>query len=112
MLRVTLHKGGRIHSAEVSENANLVVNAGIKRFPYPHLRYGCGMGKCGKCACQVISGGKDLPPPSWKEQNRLGDKIDQGYRLMCQLWLTADIEIRQDVEVGAAAATVRSSGDR
>lgn len=99
MLTVVFHKAGQTFTDIVKENANLVVLAGIKRFPFPHLRYGCGMGKCAKCACHVIAGGEHLPPPNWKEKKRLGEHINQGYRLACQLWLTHDIELAQDVDV-------------
>ena len=50
MPTIVLHRAGQIHQGEVKENTNLVVRAGIKQFPFPHLRYGCGMGKCAKCA--------------------------------------------------------------
>lgn len=100
MPRVVLRKDGTEHQGDVPDNANLVVRAGIRQFPYPHLSYGCGMGKCGKCACQVLNGQQDLPDPNWKEVKVLGDRIEAGYRLMCQLWLSKDIELAQ----GSAAA--------
>ncbi|OZI20780.1 ferredoxin [Bordetella genomosp. 9] len=96
MPTVVFHKAGRSYTDVVQDNANLVVRAGIKRFPYPHLRYECGMGKCAKCACRVLTGAEHLPPPNWKEKKQLGERLDQGYRLACQLWLTADIELAQD----------------
>ncbi len=80
---------------EVGENTNLVVRAGIKQFPYPLLRYGCGMGKCCKCASRILSGAEHLPPPNWKEKKQLGARLDDGYRLVCQLWLMHDIELEQ-----------------
>ncbi len=95
MPHVMLRKNGAEHRGEVPDNANLVVRAGIRQFPYPHLSYGCGMGKCGKCACQVLNGQQDLPAPNWKEIKVLGDRIEVGYRLMCQLWLFTDIELAQ-----------------
>ncbi|ARP83933.1 ferredoxin [Bordetella genomosp. 8] len=96
MPTVVFHKAGHSYTDVVQDNANLVVRAGIKRFPYPHLRYECGMGKCAKCACRVLAGAEHLPPPNWKEKKQLGERLDQGYRLACQLWLTADIELAQD----------------
>ncbi|MGY6268217.1 2Fe-2S iron-sulfur cluster-binding protein [Achromobacter denitrificans] len=98
MPTVVFHKGGQTYTDVVKENTNLVVRAGIKQFPYPHLRYECGMGKCAKCACRVLSGAEHLPPVNWKEKKQLGERIDQGYRLACQLWLNSDIELTQDVE--------------
>ncbi len=81
-------------------NVNLVVRAGIKQFPFPHLSYGCGMGKCSKCTCKILQGGDKLAPPNWKEQQQLGDKLAQGYRLVCQLWINDDLELSQDETVG------------
>ena len=108
MPRITFHREGQAYEGEVGENTNLVVRAGIKQFPFPHLRYGCGMGKCGKCACRVLKGAEQLPEPNWKEKKRLGAGLDEGYRLICQLWLSHDIELEQDkipVEPLAPAAS-------
>lgn len=92
---VTIHKGGTEFHGEVPENSNLVVRAGVKKFPFPHLSYGCGMGKCGKCACRVMAGAEVLPAPNWKEEKVLGDRLAGGERLMCQLWLSHDIALEQ-----------------
>ncbi len=69
MPTVVFHKGGQTYTEVVKENTNLVVRAGIKQFPYPHLRYECGMGKCAKCACRVLAGAEQLPPVNWKEKS-------------------------------------------
>ncbi|MCW2241453.1 (2Fe-2S)-binding protein [Azospirillum canadense] len=98
MPMVIFHKDGQTHRDEVQERTNLVVRAGIRKFPFPHLRYSCGMGKCGACACRVIAGGEHLPDPNWKEKRQLGDRLAQGYRLACQLWVSHDIELAQDSE--------------
>ena len=95
MPKVVVHKNGKAHAGEVKENSNLVVRAGIRQFPYPDLSYGCGMGKCGKCTSRIIAGAEHLPPPNWKEQKVLGEKIGEGYRLICQLWIHHDIELEQ-----------------
>jgi ferredoxin len=103
MARVVFRKLGQVYEDEVKDNSNLVVRAGIKQFPFPHLRYGCGMGKCSKCACRVLAGGEHLPPPNWKEKKMLGDNLARGYRLCCQVWIQNDIELEQDSdEVWAA----------
>ncbi|OLL31705.1 ferredoxin [Burkholderia sp. SRS-W-2-2016] len=93
---VVFHRNAEVHQAEVKENTNLVVRAGIRQFPFPHLRYECGMGKCARCACRVLAGGEHLPPPNWKEKKQLGARLDEGYRLACQLWIEHDIELAQD----------------
>ncbi|MGZ5036655.1 MAG: 2Fe-2S iron-sulfur cluster-binding protein [Usitatibacter sp.] len=103
MPKVVFRKLGQVYEGEVKEDTNLVVRAGIRQFPFPHLRYGCGMGKCSKCACQVIAGAEHLAPPNWKEKKMLGDNLARGYRLCCQLWIRHDIELMQDSdEVWAA----------
>lgn len=99
MPQVVFHRNGEVNRGEVRDNTNLVVRTGIKQFPYPYLRFGCGMGKCGRCACRVLSGGADLAPPNWKEKQQLGELLDEGYRLMCQLWIHHDIELEQDDRV-------------
>ena len=95
MPRITFHKLGQVYVDEVKPGANLVVRAGIKQYPYPHLVYECGMGKCAKCACKVLSGAEHLPPPNWKEKKQLGARLDDGFRLACQLWVEHDLELEQ-----------------
>jgi ferredoxin len=89
-----LHKDGQVYEQEIAANSNMVVLAGIKKFPY--LKYGCGMGKCTKCTIKVISGGDNLPEPTWKENKMLGEKLNDGFRLACQLYITDDIEFFQE----------------
>ncbi len=93
---VVIHKNGEAHRGEVKDDTNLVVRAGIKQFPFPYLAYKCGMGKCATCASRIIGGAEHLPPPNWKEKKQLGDRLDEGYRLVCQLWVKHDIELVQD----------------
>ncbi|MEK4030558.1 MULTISPECIES: 2Fe-2S iron-sulfur cluster-binding protein [Bacillaceae] len=94
MPKVKLHVDGSIVEQEVKDNANLVVLAAIRQFP--KLKYGCGMGRCTKCTCQVIEGTESLGPPNWKEEKMLGDKVNEGYRLTCQLTITGDVELSQE----------------
>jgi ferredoxin len=96
VITVQFRKGDDVFSEELPENTNLVVRTGIKKFPWPHLRFGCGMGKCGKCACRVLAGGEMLPEPNWKEKKVLEGRLDEGLRLACQLWLHHDVTLTQD----------------
>ncbi|WP_149540200.1 2Fe-2S iron-sulfur cluster-binding protein [Siccirubricoccus phaeus] len=96
MPQVTFRKGEESFTEEVPDNTNLVVRTGIRKFPFPHLRFGCGMGKCGKCACRVLAGAEHLPEPNWKERKVLAERLEQGLRLACQLWLHHDIALTQD----------------
>lgn len=109
MPKVTFQKDGLAHEGEVRANTNLVVRAGIKQFPFPHLRYACGMGKCASCACRVVSGAEHLPPPNWKEKRMLGDRLEEGFRLACQLWIHQDITLNQDVDLRETVAATRTA---
>jgi ferredoxin len=103
--KIIIHAKGEAHVGEVKESSNLVVRAGIKQFPYPHLKYRCGMGKCGTCTSRIIKGAEHLPAPNWKEQKLLGERLELGYRLCCQLWITHDLELTQEDLVPAPACT-------
>jgi ferredoxin len=94
MPKVILHVDGTTIEQEVKDNANLVVLAGTRQLP--KLKYGCGMGRCTKCTCIVVNGAESLSPPNWKEEKMLGDKVNEGYRLTCQLTIKEDIEISQE----------------
>ena len=96
MPKIVIHKDGQAFEGEVKDNANLVVQTGIKQFPYPHFKYKCGMGKCGTCASRILKGAEHLPAPNWKEQKILGERLKLGYRLCCQLWITNDLELTQE----------------
>jgi len=104
MPTVVIQANGESYTGEVKDNTNLVVRAGIKQFPHPHLKYRCGMGKCGTCASRILKGAEQLPAPNWKEEKILGDRLALGYRLCCQLWITHDIELTQDDLVPAKPA--------
>ena len=92
---VTIIHGGEAFEQNVEENTNLVVLAGIKKFPFPYLKYQCGMGTCGTCSSKIISGAENLSEPTWKEIKVLKDKLNLGYRLACQFRVFNDIEIKQ-----------------
>lgn len=94
MPKVKLYVDGTIIEQEVKDHSNLVVLAGIRQFP--KLKYGCGMGRCTKCACQVLEGAEALAAPNWKEEKMLGDKVKENYRLACQLTITEDVVLSQE----------------
>ena len=89
---VKIHKEHNIFESKVNSNVNLLVQAGIKKFPFLHLKYKCGMGTCGTCCVKIISGNKNLEDPTWKEIKILKDKIKLGYRLSCQFRVLFNLE--------------------
>lgn len=97
MPTVTIHKKGEKFSGEIPEDSNLVVLTGVRKFPFPHLRYGCGMGKCTKCKSRILAGAEGLAPPNWKELKLLTDEERaQGFRLACQIRVFHDLALTQD----------------
>lgn len=101
---VTIHCQGQAHRESVPARSNLVVRAGIRQFPFPHLQYRCGMGQCGRCAARILAGAEALPAPNWKEERVLGERLAQGWRLPCQLWLEHDLELTQEADPAAGLA--------
>ena len=57
---VKIIHGDEVFEQDVNENTNLVVQAGIKKYPFPYLKYKCGMGTCGTCSSKIISGAESL----------------------------------------------------
>ena len=92
---VKIIHGDEMFEQDVNENTNLVVQAGIKKYPFPYLKYKCGMGTCGTCSSKIISGAENLSEPTWKEIKVLKEKLDLGYRLACQFRVFHNIVIKQ-----------------
>lgn len=110
MPTIRIHKNGQIYEGEIPEDSNLVVLTGVRKFPFPHLRYGCGMGKCTKCKSRIIAGAEGLAEPNWKEMKLLTDEERaQGFRLACQLRVFQDLELTQD-DARVNPETVRAAG--
>ncbi len=62
------------------------------------------MGKCATCTSLILKGGEHLPAPNWKEKKLLGERLEMGFRLACQLWISHDIELTQQFETPAVEA--------
>ena len=92
---VKIIHGDEVFEQDLNENTNLVVQAGIKKYPFPYLKYKCGMGTCGTCSSKIISGAENLSEPTWKEIKVLKEKLDLGYRLVCQFRVFHNIVIKQ-----------------
>jgi ferredoxin len=97
MPSITFQTSGK--SIEVEKDANLLRTSIRYEGSVP---YKCGGGLCGTCRVQIVDGHENLSKVMKKEVNKLGqDKIDQGYRLACQTFITGDVTIawgEEDVE--------------
>jgi ferredoxin len=58
--------------------------------------YKCASGNCGTDRIYVESGANHLSPPRKRERDRLGELLDQGWRLACQTYVSGDISISWD----------------
>ena len=47
------------------------------------INYKCRKGTCGQCTVQVLQG-PELSKPNEQEQKKLGNEVNNGYRLACQ----------------------------
>lgn len=48
------------------------------------IDFKCEKGTCGRCTVQVVEGSALLAPTNPAEQAKLGELLNQGYRLACQ----------------------------
>ena len=66
------------------------------------LRHGCGVpwrcasGNCGTDRLFVVEGREHLSPMRRRERERLGELVEQGYRLSCQTYTSGDVTVRWD----------------
>ena len=52
-----------------------------------------GEGTCGKCVIQLLTGAENFMPTDIEKKHLSQNKIDQGYRLACQITLNCDVKI-------------------
>jgi ferredoxin len=58
--------------------------------------YRCASGNCGTDRVFVEKGAENLSPPRKRERDRLGDLLDQGWRLACQMYASGDCRLSWD----------------
>ena len=62
--------------------------------------YKCASGNCGTDRVLVEQGAEHLSRLRPKERDRLGEEVEQGYRLACQTYVSGDVTVSWDVGVG------------
>ncbi len=81
--------GEAFEAPEGGSYLELAQNLGI-----PH-EFGCTVGSCGVCRCEVIEGSDNVQPASDEERETLEMVTDhENARLGCQLKVTGDISVR------------------
>lgn len=92
MPKVTFATSGK--SIEVDKDTNLLRMSIRYEGSVP---YKCGGGLCGTCKVKIVDGQENTSKVMKKEINKLGqEKIDEGYRLACQTFVTGDVSLAWD----------------
>jgi ferredoxin len=60
--------------------------------------YKCASGNCGTDRVLVEAGAENLSRIRPKERDRLGDALEDGYRLACQTYVSGDVTLSWDSE--------------
>lgn len=60
------------------------------------LPWRCASGNCGTDRVRVVEGAGNITAPRKRERERLGELVDQDYRLACQSYVEGDISIEWD----------------
>ncbi len=78
-----------------------------------HVPYRCASGNCGTDRVHVEDGHENLSAPRRRERERLGDLLDDGWRLACQTYASGDCSVTWDPDQTALdeRATDRSLPD-
>lgn len=89
---VKVSVGGKASSLTLYEGENLLDGANERG---AGIDYSCKQGKCDTCTVTVLSGMENLSEPTEGEKMVLGEQIQQGKRLSCQVIVKGPVEIRQ-----------------
>lgn len=66
--------------------------------------YRCASGNCGTDRVLVTEGVEHLSPPQMRERDRLGNLLEQGWRLACQTYVSGNVSIKWDPDQRALNA--------
>jgi ferredoxin len=66
---------------EVKPEKGILLEIALKQGQ--HIQYKCQKGTCGQCKVKVMDG-VFLSSPTVQEQKKLGEELNEGYRLACQ----------------------------
>lgn len=62
------------------------------------IPFKCASGNCGTDRVRVLEGIEHCVTARRRERERLGELLDQGYRLACQTYVSGDVAIAWDPE--------------
>ncbi|SDH15428.1 Ferredoxin [Alteribacillus persepolensis] len=90
-----IHLKNTNKTLEVEKDSNILRNS---------LRYGgevpnrCGGGYCGTCVVKIEEGSDNLDKVKPAEKKKLGELLDDDYRLACQTFVKGDVTLSWDEE--------------
>lgn len=73
-----------------------------------NLPFKCASGNCGTDRVRVLTGLDHCVPARRRERERLGELLDDGYRLACQTYVQGDVVVAWDPDQTALGATGRA----
>ena len=92
MIAVKVLLGGQEYNVQIPKGENLLDGVNDKGVA---VKWDCKSGVCDTCKVHVLKGMENLSAPNDAEKNMLGDLIDKGYRLCCQVTANGPVEIKQ-----------------
>jgi ferredoxin len=92
MIKVKVILGGQEFNVEIPKDENLLDGVNDKGVA---VKWDCKSGVCDTCKVRVLAGMENLSPVNDNERNMLGDQVNQGYRLSCQVTAHGPCEIQQ-----------------
>lgn len=72
------------------------------------IPFKCASGNCGTDRVRVLEGADHCVPPRRRERERLGELLDDGYRLACQTYVSGDVSVAWDPDQTAMEASGRA----
>lgn len=106
MPTIRYRTSGKEHEFEEGDEVNLLRVS---------IRYDCGVpfkcasGNCGTDKVRIEDGYDHLSSLRPKERERLGDLVEEGYRLACQTYASGDVTLAWDTDRDAEAMPERKA---
>ena len=72
------------------------------------IPFKCASGNCGTDRVRVLEGADHCVPPRRRERERLGELLDDGYRLACQTYVSGDVSVAWDPDQTEMEASGRA----
>ena len=72
------------------------------------IPFKCASGNCGTDRVRVLEGAHHCVPARRRERERLGELLDEGYRLACQTYVSGDVSVAWDPDQTEMEASGRA----